>query len=299
MAEGIENEMPIDPKKLEKPLVKLRKLVRKMSKVPTQDVVHDIRTNTRHIEAALEALHLDRRRKGRRVLRAVTPMRKKAGYVRDMDVLTGFSATLSNNGDGQCLVKLLEHLGEERAQRASTLRKTVTKRRKVASKHLKACASFIEKNLVKHSINWRSEWPEYATAAVLRMSRDLMRWPRLSANNLHPFRLKVKEMRYVLQLSGEDNELTERLGEVKDQIGEWHDWTELDAIAKEVLSDCKNCRLVAKIEQTAKQKFEAALETAQQLRGKYFQPQGGHHKRSRKKIAIIEPVLKVAAGLAA
>lgn len=118
--------MALDAKKLDKPFLKLRKLVRKISKVPTQDEVHDIRTNTRHVEAILEALQLSRTPKGRRALRAVTPIRKKAGEVRDMDVLTGFSATLSSGRDAQCLVKLLEHLGEERARAAKKLRSSRT-----------------------------------------------------------------------------------------------------------------------------------------------------------------------------
>lgn len=250
--------MPLDPKKLDKPLVKLRKLLRKMSNVPTQDEVHDIRTNTRRVEATLEALQLTRMRKGRRLLLAITPIRKRAGDVRDMDVLTGFSATLSSNHDGQCLVKLLEYLGEERARGASKLRKTVAKRRKTASKRLKACSSLLEKNFDKRIGKLQKEWPADAVAAALRMSGELTSWPRLSTGNLHSFRLKVKEMRYVLQLSGQEDELTDDLGEVKDRIGEWHDWTELDAIAREVLSECKNCGVITRIEQTAKQKFETA-----------------------------------------
>ena len=106
-------------------------------------------------------------------------------------------------------------------------------------------------------------------------------------------------IQHVLQLSGEGNELTERLGEVKDQIGEWHDWTELNAIAKEVLADCKNCKVIAQIEHTPKQKFETALKAARQLRTKYFEAQRGGQKRNSKKIAIREPVLKATARLAA
>lgn len=61
--------MSLDLAELEKPLLKLRRVVRKISRVPTQDEVHDMRTNTRRVEAMLEALQLDRGRKGRRVLR--------------------------------------------------------------------------------------------------------------------------------------------------------------------------------------------------------------------------------------
>jgi len=291
--------MALDPKKLNKPLKKLRKLVRKMPKEPTQGEVHDLRTNTRRAQATLEALQLDRKRKGRRVLRAVTPIRKKAGDVRDMDVLTGFATRLAGDNDSPCLVKLLEHLGEERARGANRLHKAVAQRRKTASKRLKTCSSLIKENFGEHSSKLQNEWPVDATAAALRVSEELTNWPKLSAKNLHPFRLKVKKMRYVVQLSGKDDELTERLGKVKDQIGEWHDWTELDAIAKEVLSDCKNCNLIAQIQRTAGLKFETAVKSAQRLRSEYFAATGGSRKRSRKQISIKEPVLEAAARLAA
>lgn len=260
--------MPLDPEKLDKSFIKLRKLVRRMSKNPTQDEVHDLRTNTRRIEATLQALHLSRTRSGRRVLTAVTPIRKKAGNVRDMDVLTGFSARLSSNGSDPCLVRLLEHLGQERGRGASKLRKTVAKHKKTAGRSLKHCVSVIEKNFDKRSSTKEKEWPIDATADALRISGELSTWPHLSSENLHPFRLKVKELRYVFQLSGKDSELTERLDKVKDQIGEWHDWTELQAIARKVLSDCKDCKVIARIEHMAKQKLETALNGAQSATAK-------------------------------
>jgi CHAD domain-containing protein len=290
--------MALDPKKLDKPLLKLSKLVQKMSKVPTQDEVHHIRTNTRRIEATLTALQLDRKRKGRRVLDAVTPMRKKAGDVRDMDVLTGFAATLSSEGDRQCLVKLLEHLGQERARGASRLWKTVANDRKAARKRLKACSNVIEKSFKQQSAMPQREWPVDATAEALHLSGELANWPDFSARNLHPFRLKVKELRYVLELAGEDDNLTERLGEVKDEIGEWHDWTELSEIAKKELSSCKHCRVLGQIEKTAKRKLETAVRSAQRLRTRYFNARRGKQKTHRK-ATFKEDVLKASARLAA
>jgi CHAD domain-containing protein len=296
--------MPLDPKKLDKPFVKLRKLVRKVSKAPTQEEVHNIRTNARRVEASLEALQLDRKRKGRRVLRAITPIRKKAGDVRDMDVLTGFAATLANDGHDQCLTKLLEHLGAERARYAGKLRKTIARRRQETGDSLKTCATFIGKkvgeNVEKQAGVKQREWPLNATAAALGISEELGNWPRLSGQNLHAFRLKVKELRNVLKLSGDkENELMERLGEVKDQIGEWHDWTELEGLAREVLEDCSNCDVIAEVQRTARNKFATALKNAQQLRSRYFGSEGGKRKRSRRKVAIKQPVLQATAELAA
>jgi len=291
--------MALDPKKLEKPLVKLRKLLRKTSRVPGQDEVHDIRTNTRRVEAVVEALHLRKKRKGRRVLKAVTPIRKPAGHVRDMDVLTGFCATLSNNGEDPCLVRLLEVLDQRRARRARKLRKTISKQRSKISRRLKACASLIKKHVDKSSAKVRREWPVDAALTALRVSTELMKWPGLSTDNLHAFRLKVKELRYILQLSGQHNALNERSGEVKDQIGEWHDWIELGAIANDVLSNCKDCTLIARIQSIARQRFEIALKSAQSLREVHLEEQGSRDVGSRKKGSIKEAVLKASAELAA
>ena len=225
-------------------------------------------------------------------------MRKKAGKVRDMDVLTGFAATLSGDGDDQCLVRLLERLGQERARTASKLRKTVVDNRKAARESLKACSTAIEKQFEKQSAKQQREWPADAAATALRLSGELADWPQLSARNLHPFRLKVKELRYVLQLSSEDSELTERLGDVKDEIGEWHDWTHLFGIAKEVLSDCKHCSLVREVDKVAKGKFENALGTAQHVRRQFFEP-GPQSQKTRRKAAMKEGVLEASAKLAA
>jgi len=291
--------MPLDKKKLEKPLVKLRKMLRNISKVPTQNEVHDIRTNTRRVEATVGALQLDRRRKGRRLLRAVTPVRKKAGRVRDVDVLTGFAAKLSTDGDDSCLVRLLEHLGEKRARTANKLRRSIVKRTKVIGERLKTCAAFIEKGFNQRNSSKEREWPIDAAVTALRLSGELADWPRLTSDNLHAFRLKVKEMRYVLQLSGQDSELVKRLGQVKDQIGEWHDWVELNAVARKTLSDCKKCRVVTEIEQTAKHKFEHALRTSQRLQRNYFARRELHFRRNRQNAAVGEHMLEATAKLAA
>ena len=55
----------------------------------------------------LHALHLDSNKNERGLLKALKPVRKKAGKVRDMDVLTGFASQLHTNRDHECLVRLL------------------------------------------------------------------------------------------------------------------------------------------------------------------------------------------------
>jgi CHAD domain-containing protein len=289
--------MPLDPDKLEQPLDKLRKSLNKLPKQPSADQVHDIRTRTRRVEATLHALHLDRKRKGRRTLKAVAPVRKRAGKVRDMDVLMAFASTLSSDRDNECLVQLLEHLGQQRFRGARKLHKTAAKKRGVATQSLKRCSSTIKRNFNRKK--GRSQWPADASATALQLSSELANWPKLNTDNLHPFRLKIKELRYVLQLSGDSGKLVDMLGEVKDKVGEWHDWTELATIAKDVLEHSGRCDVLEQIRSGAKRRFDEALALANRLRAQYFDQSHGRNKRGSGALPVKEPVLKATAKLAA
>jgi CHAD domain-containing protein len=288
--------MALDPKKLQKPFDKLRKTLKKLPRQPTPEEVHDIRTQTRRVEATLHALHFDRVRPGKRVLKAVTPVRKRAGKVRDMDVLTGFASTLDGSSDRDCPVQLLEYLGHERYRSTRKLRQIVAKKQGSTSRFLKR----IERSIKRH-VNGgrgREDWSADAATDALQLSRELANWPKLTKDNLHPFRLKVKELRYVLQLSGDNNELIQKLGEAKDKIGEWHDWVELATIADEVLQHTARCDVREQIHAGAQQRFTDALTTANQLREKYFAPSSAK-KRGTNGTRVKERVLEVAAELAA
>ena len=100
------------------------------------------------------------------------------------------------------------------------------------------------------------------------------------------FRLRIKELRYMLELSNEPNEKwIAWLGDVKDAIGEWHDWVELLKIAKEVLDTVADAGVLKRIEKTTDERFNAALTTANQMRKRIFQPskngKGPHRERRR------------------
>jgi len=237
---------------VQKPLSKLRKLLKKMPKQPTPDQVHDLRTNSRRI-ATVKALQLDRKRKGKRVLKTLTPLRKRAGRVRDMDVLTGFAAGLSANGNQEAVVQLLDRLGETRFQAARKLHKSVVKRRRTAKMRLKRCLLLVDRDLGSGKRRF-GEWQANATADALKLSAEIAGWPRFTTQTLHPFRLKVKELRNVLRMTGKDDELVDRLGGVKDAIGEWHDWTVLLDIARDVLGTSESQSLTCHINEITNQK---------------------------------------------
>ncbi len=62
---------------------------------PSPKQVHELRTRSRRLEAVVHTLMLEDRKEGKRVLRAITPIRKKAGKTRDMDVFLGLLTTIS------------------------------------------------------------------------------------------------------------------------------------------------------------------------------------------------------------
>ena len=86
--------MALNQDRWEKPFRKLRKALKNLPDEPSPEDVHDLRTRIRRIEAIMQALRLDDTRDRKRLLKSVASIRKRAGQVRDMDVLTGFAATL-------------------------------------------------------------------------------------------------------------------------------------------------------------------------------------------------------------
>src|SRR3954469_4382415 len=111
--------MSLDTERAAKPIRKLRKLLKKMPAIPVAEDIHDFRTSSRRLEAMIQALSLDSAQNGRQALKQISRLRKRAGKVRDMDVLTDSLLSVSpDQEEKQCHVQLLEHLGAQRLKYA-------------------------------------------------------------------------------------------------------------------------------------------------------------------------------------
>jgi CHAD domain-containing protein len=259
------SRMKLELDHIEKPLRKLRKQLNAFPENPRPEDVHSLRTQTRRLEATLTALVLDRSKGPRRLIKAITPVRKAAGKVRDMDVLIGDVLTLADSHESEGLVRLVEHLAKMRVKSARKLYEVVNGKRKEARKGLKHSSKLIERTLKEDSSAANGE------AAPQILINELSHWPNLDETNLHTFRIRIKELRYTLQLSKEaDAKLVDQLGDVRDAIGEWHDWIELRKIANKVLDPDSEGEVLLRIEEMGKKKFELALEKANQVRERYF-----------------------------
>lgn len=265
--------------RLQEPLRKLRKSLKKLKKDPPPEDVHKLRTRARHIEAIAPALTSGEKKKTRRLLKSIKPVRKAAGSVRDMDVLTGNALSLPKNSHSASLVRLVEQLGTTRKKSAGELLETVGEQRKAARQVLKKYAKLVDASINGNgkSNGKRARSPvdgqpaRNAQAAIQGLREELSRWPALSEGNIHPFRLKVKELRSILQLFPDsDPELVAALGKVKDQIGDWHDWQQLSGFARTALDAREDRALLEQIEQTGERKLEDALAEAGALRKRYL-----------------------------
>jgi CHAD domain-containing protein len=282
-------DLPLD--RLQKPLRQLRKSLKQLSKDPPPEEVHRLRTRARHIEAIAPALAPSKPGKTRRLLKTIKPVRKAAGSVRDMDVLTGNALSLPQNSHSESLVRLIEHLGNTRQQSAGTLLETVSQQRKSARHLLKQYARLVRSAAgEKHSgsAGKAAKSAQHIEAAIAGLRRELARWPVLNAKNIHPFRLKVKELRSILQLlpvprNAAPSEFppgfSEVLGRVKDLIGDWHDWQQLSAFARDTLDARQDRALLVQIEETGERKLEEALEAANALRTRWLKSAGGNGRK--------------------
>jgi CHAD domain-containing protein len=279
--------MPEELQQVEKALRDLGKSLRRLPANPPPEKVHKLRTSARRVEAIAAALPLINEKKSHRLVKSIEPLRKAAGGVRDMDVLVANLRKLAKGSEGDSLPRLMDHLEFVRAGSASELRAAMDRRRKTAKTSLK-----------KYAHEVRTELPEAANAAhanaladharnghhrngvnptAKHLARELAEWPRLSEQNIHDFRLKVKAIRYILQLDANaDPELVSDLGSVQRRIGDWHDWEQLAEIAHEFLEPERDRALLARIDETMRQKLSRALADANTLRRQHLRTAVAH-----------------------
>jgi CHAD domain-containing protein len=265
--------MAFDIQRIQKSTRRVRKFLRKNSKRPSSNAIHNLRTSTRSLETTFTTLTPNPKGTAKRLLFGLADVRKRAGKVRDMDVLTAHILTVNQTGEQDCLVQLLEHLGAKRNKSTKKLRHVIATASPQLRRNLKRNAKRVEKLLKEAESNRPdSDAMRVITAKAKTLSSELNSPGRLNRRNLHPYRLKVKELRDVLQLSNRpgDEEFLEKLGEVKDSIGEWHDWEELIAIASQLLDHGTSCELIKRLKDTSNSKYGRALSLTNNLRSNYL-----------------------------
>jgi CHAD domain-containing protein len=279
--------MPEEMEQVEKALRDLGKSLRRMPADPQPEQVHKLRTSARRVEAIAAALPQIKQKKSQRLVKSIKPLRKAAGSVRDMDVLVANLRKLARDSDGDSLPRLMDHLEFVRMSGAGELHQEMERERKVARANLKEFAHEVHATQPQTESTGGDGKPASANGhakrarnghkrdgmnpAAKHLARDLAEWPPLSEQNIHDFRLKVKALRYILQLDAEaDADLVSDLGAVQRRIGDWHDWEQLAEIAHEFLEPERDRALLDRIDAAMQQRLTRALAAANSLRRQHL-----------------------------
>jgi CHAD domain-containing protein len=270
--------MSDSPEHLREPFRKLRESLKHIEKNPPPEEVHKLRIQARRIESIASALVPAGGHKARRLIKPVKQLRRAAGGVRDMDVLTSNALSLCDRAEKESLARLIDYLRSTRAKNALKLLKTVDRESKLARKSLRKYSQLIKSapqssnGVVRSSSATRpSADPLYAAAGEL--IAEITVWPLITVRNIHSYRLKVKELRYVLQaLPESDRAFVDALGVVKDQIGEWHDWQQLAEVARQAIPEPEDHALLEEIRKTARKKLHQAKAVSNAMRDGWLTP---------------------------
>lgn len=255
-----------------------------MPSSPPPEDVHTFRTNARRLETVLETFPLSHS-KGRKLSKQISKLRKRSGKVRDLDVLTDYVSNVPHDDtESECTVRLLEYLGAHRDRQARKFHKLQKRYSSGLRQRLKRTSKRVQNIFAPKGDGRLNTTPPSAnvSAAALKSLSDLTEPKSLRKSNLHEYRLKVKELRNLLQMAENSDQqpFVDRLGQVKDAIGEWHDWEVLVAIANDALDHGRNCRLVKNLRETAATKYETALHLAEEMRRDDLQMSKRHPKNS-------------------
>jgi CHAD domain-containing protein len=265
--------MSFDDGRIQDSTRKVRKFLQKNSKNPSSKSVHGLRTNTRRLATMILTFGLDSKGRIKRLLGNLEEIRKRAGKIRDMDVLTADAMSIRLEGEEDCQVRLLEHLGADREKYGKKLRREIQKTSPQLRQDVKYAAKRA-KTLIEQAIgdSASSNTIPLTMAKIIKLSSDLNRPARLNRKNLHPYRLRVKELLNVLQLSNHpaDPSFLKKLEEVKYAIGKWHDWEQLIAVARDLSNHAATCKLIKSLETTRNSKYERAMSLTNHLRTDYL-----------------------------
>ncbi|HVB55036.1 MAG TPA: CHAD domain-containing protein [Candidatus Acidoferrales bacterium] len=278
--------MALDATRIETNIRKLRKILKKSSKLLKPQDVHRLRTRTRRMEAILTAVGLSSDHSERQLLRRLGRIRKKAGKVRDMDVLTSHACAIKKMNAGcDCLLQLIEYLGAQRYRFARKLRQSIQRHSPKTRRRLKRTSARLER-IIDHdqenSSDMQTDPHAQAAGLARKLSMDLAAPAILNRSNLHSYRIKIKELRYVLQTEkgDRDRQFMDALGESKDAIGEWHDWEQMIAIAAELLDHEPECTVLTTLRTISREKYDLALSVTNRMREQYVKRNNSGKDRS-------------------
>jgi CHAD domain-containing protein len=235
-----------------------QKLERDLVKVCSRqnaESVHRFRSAARRLQTLLEELLPAHGRRHRKLLKALSRIRKRAGKVRDLDVQLSALRSLKIPQEPRRKSQLMNGLIELRAGHEKKLRKALNKqavretlrRLRRAAKDVKSATASDPLALARKMLG-RAPVPDTRGAQTEEV--------------LHHYRIIGKRARYIAELAPPSTEAAEFITQLKcmqDAAGDWHDWFTLTRTAANRLGDVHESSLVAALHNVTGAKFRSAV----------------------------------------
>jgi CHAD domain-containing protein len=232
----------------------------KLSTKPAPKNVHKFRTNSRRVETLIEELIAEPTRNEKKLLKLLTPLRKRAGKTRDLDVQIVSLRNLKIPQEPGRKSQLMRALTEERAKREKKIAKAFDQDTvQVLRRRLKRAAG--EVRLPQNTDPLRRGMQQMAKLGAGDVP--------LNEKTLHQYRIIGKRARYLAELAGSDPQAQQFVAQLKrmqDVLGDWHDWLELTERAKKLFGEVGDSALVSALQNVTRAKFRLALDMLAETR---------------------------------
>jgi CHAD domain-containing protein len=215
---------------------RVQRALRAAAKESSPENVHRLRTSIRRAEVLLAGQLPASHKRVAKLQRELQKLRRRAGKVRDMDVQLNALRSLDLGRPDNAREQLTRFLKDKREKRAKKLESLLdSKGQSRLRRHLSAVAEDLESQNNGHkSRNKAVKHLRKTLEKVLRSGSDPQTF---TEERLHDFRMQCKRARYAAEQADEKTnaQLIDRLKQMQDAIGTWHDWLTLGATARKRL----------------------------------------------------------------
>lgn len=240
------------------------RLLREVRRQPEAERVHRFRTAARRLDVVLELLQRSQPRMARKIAKPLGGLRRRAGKVRDLDVLAAALAELHCESEA---ARRLAAVVAERRQRQQVRLQAALERRSAQKLRyrLRQFARAAEEDAAR-TAPWRQMEP--VSRALGEFRRVARRMPRSEAA-LHAYRIQCKHVRYLMELGRPDRTAAAclvPLRAMQDALGSWHDHLELVRLAEKLPETPGRGALLAELRNLTKAELTQALGVTSEAR---------------------------------
>ncbi len=260
----------MDSISIQRPIRQLRKQLKDFPRDPEPHQIHRLRTRIRQVQVTASIAPQFSRKWGK----SLAAVRKAAGRIRDLDVLSQITQTLSPEPGSGSIERLQRRIRKDHKQASRSLEKALRGQSRQARKQLDEFARQLQSASASPTVEEQAgPLAIVAHRQIAQLQEQIAQWPQPDEVNLHDLRKNIKTLRTLLQLMPDSNPAEiKSLGSVASRIGQWHDWQRLVALANKCLDDSRDSLLLGQIARKADLHLDRAIEAAHSLRVQHPRP---------------------------